>query len=460
MKRGTIIVGVALFVSIFGTAIILNNTHNPLVTGTFSGTLDLDNGDEKINWSRFENFEIELKNETVNIVKSGVYHIVGSLTDQNITINVIDGKVKLILDGVTIQNSTGPAIYCQAADDLVIELKGENTLSDGKTYATSYDDDVNGVIYSKADLTFEGDGLLILTANYQDGIVGKDDVKFISGTYNITSLDDGIRGKDSVYVKGGNFTINAKGDGIKSTNETKVGKGFVLVEDGNIYIAKSVEGIEGKNIYITGGNLNITASDDGINISSNSGMLEFIGGKTYINASGDGVDSNGYIHFGGGTVTIDGPTNNGNGALDSNSGITQTGGMVVAVGASGMAESLGSTSSVYNVSIFFTTTESAGTKVEIKNASGETIISHTSAKTFSHMAAGSPEFKEGETYIIYVNGSKYDTFTISDKTTVVGENTSMGPGNMIPGGGEMPNGATPNNNGDTPPAMPNGNNRR
>ena len=96
------------------------------------------------------------------------------------------------------------------------------------------------------------------------------------------------------------------------------------------------------------------------------------------------------------------------------------GGTVIAVGASGMAETLGSSSSVYNASIYFSSTLSAGTKVEIKNASGETIISHTSAKTFNHMAVGTTAFKQGETYTVYVNGSSYTTFTISSVTTTVG----------------------------------------
>lgn len=501
-KKLTLIL-VAVLVGVLTTTIILNNQTSQSDLATVTGTIETDNGDLKINWNRFESYDIELSS-TLTITKSGVYRLTGSLTDQNIIVNVVDGKVKLILDNVTISNSTGPAIACYAADDLVIELVGENELSDGKTYASSYDEDVTGAIYSKADLTFQGDGTLNLTANYQDGIVGKDDVKFNGGTYNITAADDGIRGKDSVYVVDGDFTINAKGDSIKSTNETTVGKGFVLIEkgsfnltasakgvkainsiliydgdftinstddaihtnnyigimggdfvissgddgihadkklileDGAINIKKSYEGLEAQAITISGGDISIVASDDGLNAGGGAdasatnrqgaGMfdvdtdcvLTISGGKIYVNASGDGVDSNGYLYFNGGTVTVDGPTNNGNGALDAGAGIVMNGGTVIAVGASGMAETLGSSSSVYNASIYFSSTLSAGTKVEIKNASGETIISHTSAKTFNHMAVGTTAFKQGETYTVYVNGSSYTTFTISSVTTTVG----------------------------------------
>lgn len=451
-KKWTI-VGIALFVSILTTTIILNNTHEQSGVGQNTSTLSIDNGDQKINWSRFDSYDIELSS-TLTITKSGVYHLTGELTDQNIIVNVADGKVKLILDNVTIKNSTGPAIACYTADDLVIELVGENNLSDGKTYASNYDEDIVGAIYSKADLTFQGDGTLNLTANYQDGIVGKDDVKFNGGTYNIVAADDGIRGKDSVYIVGGDLTISAKGDGIKSTNADKAGKGFVLIEDGTINIKTSLEGIEGINVIIDGGNISIVASDDGLNAST---AISINGGEVCVNASGDGIDSNGYLYFNGGVVSVDGPTNNGNGALDSNYGIFMNGGSVIAVGASGMAESLGSGSSVYNVSIYLTSYQSAGTKIEIKDTDGETIISHTSAKTFNHIAAGSTAFKQGETYTIYINGSKYDAFTIESITTTVGSgginpggmepgNMSQGPGDMQQGGNMPQGGMMPGNN--------------
>lgn len=512
------ILGVVILASVLTTVIILNNTHDQTGADKVTGTIDADNGDLKINWDRFTSYDIELS-DNLSITSSGVYHLTGSLTDANITVNVPDGKVKLILDNVTIKNSTGPAIACYAADDLVIELVGENTLADGATYAASYDEDVNGVIYSKDDLTLQGDGTLTLTANYQDGIVGKDDLKINSGTYNITAADDGIRGKDSVYVVNGTFNITAGADGIKSTNETTVGKGFVLIENGDfnlktgakgikavnsilvydgsitiastddsvhtnnyigilggnftlssgddgihadkeliieggtIAIKKSYEGLEAQAITINGGDISIVASDDGLNAGGGADgsainrqgagtfdvntdcVLSINGGNIYVNASGDGVDSNGYLYFNGGTVIVDGPTNNGNGALDSGAGIVMSGGTVVAVGASGMAETLGTSSSVYSASIYFTGSQASGTKVEIKNSAGDTIISHTSAKAFNHMSVGTTDFKQGETYTIYIDGTKYQTFTISSVVTTVGSsNTNQ---NMMPGSGQQ-----------------------
>ena len=498
------------------TATIVINAHRQIINSEkIEKTINVDNGDLKINWDRYKTYDVELS-DTYTINTSGTYHLTGSLKNGSIIINAGTGVVKLILDNVSIKNSSGPAIACYNADDLVIELIGENTLEDGKTYATDYDQDVTSVIYSKADLTIGGEGSLSITANYQDGIVSKDDLKFNGGTYKIVANDDGIRGKDSVYIVDGDFTIEAKADAIKSTNETTSGKGFILIEkggftitagakgikainsiliyggdidiistddaihsnsyvgiiDGEIAIAsgddgvhadkelivdggtisvtKSYEGLEAKSITINGGDISVVASDDGMNAgggadnSANnrpgagafdadiSCSLTINGGNIYVNASGDGVDSNGYLTFNGGTTIIDGPTNSGNGALDFGASINMNGGSVIAIGASGMAESLGSSSSVYNASIYLSSTQKAGTKIDIKDSSGNSVLTHTAKKTFSHIAAGTTEFKKGEYYTIFLNGVKYDSFTISDITTTVG-NSNNNFNQMMPG---------------------------
>lgn len=506
---------IVLFISI-GMTLKLNSNHSNNDASQINNTIDADNGDLKINWERYPTNEIELS-ESLSITSSGTYHLSGSLDDGLVSMNLpSNGVVRLILDNVNITNHNGPAIACYSGDDLVIELVGESNLEDGTSYDTSYDEDVVGAIYSKADLTFQGEGSLKLTANNLDGIVGKDDVKFNSGIYTITAVDDGIRGKDSVYIVDGNFIIESGADAIKSTNETDAGKGFVMIEggnfvlksgakgikainsvlsyggnyvidsqddaihsnnyvgiingtyninsgddgihadreiiidDGKIAIAKSYEGIESQTITVNGGKVSVYSSDDGINAgggadasannrpgagafdSDENCTININGGDVYINASGDGVDSNGWVYFNGGNVVVDGPTNNGNGALDAGLGIVMNGGKVLAIGSSGMAETLGSSSSVYNASIYLESAQQANTKIEIKNSNDDTIIEHTASKVFSHISVGSESFALGETYTLYLNGEDYTSFTISGITTTVG-NSNLN--QMRPGGG-------------------------
>ena len=493
-----------VMIIVFTITIIMNIKHIDDSSNKLFGTLDIDNGDQKINWSKYKTVNINLS-ESLNITKSGTYHLTGTLEDGFVAVDNKTSQVRLLLDNVSIKNTTGPAIYCTAAENLVIETVGENFLEDSEEYSENYDEDIAGTIYSKSDLAFQGTGTLNLVANHQDGIVGKDDVKFNDGMYKITAKDDAIRGKDSVHIVAGTYELSSGADAIKSTNETDNGKGFVLVEsgnfiinstakgikstksilvydgtfdinsyddaihsdnyigitggiirvnsgddgihanreliidEGNITIAKSYEGLEAEAITINGGDVSINASDDGINagggadssaINNRPGagsfdadtdcIININDGNIYINASGDGIDSNGYLNFNGGTTTVDGPTNNGNGALDAGAGIAMYSGTVIAVGASGMAETLGETSNIYNISVYFTNTQASDTKIEIKDPTGNTILKHTSAKTFNHLAAGSEKFNYGETYTIYLNDVEYQSFTITEKTTVVG----------------------------------------
>ncbi|MDO4526553.1 MAG: carbohydrate-binding domain-containing protein [Candidatus Saccharibacteria bacterium] len=497
--------GLALIVLIVGAVLINQNyNHNGDNASNIAGAINIDNGDTKINWNRYETYEVELSS-TYTITTSGTYHLTGTISDGLIIINTpADAEVRLILDNVSIKNSSGPAIACYDGEDLVIELVGQNTLEDGSKYSSDWNEDIDGVIYSKADLSFTGEGELDIKANYADAIVGKDDLTFRGGVYTISANDDGVRGKDSVRIENGSFNIVATSDAVKATNETDTTKGFVLIENGDfkfksgtkgvkainsiliyggdfaiesgddaihsnknvgvtggeikinsgddgihadarliidggtINILKSYEGLEAQKISINAGNISIISNDDGINAgggadaSANNRVgagafdsdenceLAINGGEVYVNSAGDGVDSNGWLYFNGGSVVVDGPTNNGNGALDSGSGIVMNGGKVIAVGASGMAETLGSSSSIYNVSIYFTSTLAKGTKVEVKNSNGDTILSHAAAKTFNHMSAGTSDFKAGETYTIYVDGANYQEFTISSITTTVG----------------------------------------
>ena len=63
---------------------------------------------------------------------------------------------------------------------------------------------------------------------------------------------------------------------------------------------------------------------------------------------GDGIDINGPVYMTDGSLLINGPTENMNGALDS-SGFYITDGLLVAVGSSGMAMAPSTSSTQYSV---------------------------------------------------------------------------------------------------------------
>ncbi|MBN2149694.1 MAG: carbohydrate-binding domain-containing protein [Anaerolineales bacterium] len=92
----------------------------------------------------------------------------------------------------------------------------------------------NAAIFSKANLTFYGNGSLTVDGNYQDGIASQDGLIIASGALMINAIDDGMRGKDYLVVKGGNITINAQSNGLKSDNGWCPGLRWRIQDNGRV----------------------------------------------------------------------------------------------------------------------------------------------------------------------------------------------------------------------------------
>lgn len=155
------------------------------------------------------------------------------------------------------------------------------------------------------------------------------------------------------------------------------------------------------------------------------------GGIVHVNASGDGIDSNGTITINGGEIYVDGPTSGGDGALDYADTCEINGGILVAAGSIGMATAPTSGSTQYSVNATFSTTYNGGTKVTVKDSSGNEVLTYTPAKNFQSFVFSTDKLKSGETYTIYAGDTQEGTFTVSDITTTVG-NVSSGMGGGKP----------------------------
>ncbi len=162
--------------------------------------------------------------------------------------------------------------------------------------------------------------------------------------------------------------------------------------------------------------------------------IQINGGTVYINAMGDGIDSNGSIVIDGGTVTVDGTTNGGNSALDHDGTMKVNGGTFIAVSALGMVEAPGSYSEQNVLNYSLSESVSAGTEISVKNSSGKTIVTHKSANAYQSFIYSSDELVTGETYTIYVGGEEKDSFTVSDTITTVGTATGTIGGRGAMGG--------------------------
>jgi len=126
---------------------------------------------------------------------------------------------------------------------------------------------------------------------------------------------------------------------------------------------------------------------------------------------GDGLDSNGYIDMTGGLVLVNGPTTNGNGPLDYNGTFNISGGTLVAVGSSGMAQAPSTSSTQYSALYNFDSTQTAGTIVHLETAAGEEVLTFVPTKEYQSVLLSSPELENGETYVVYTGGSSTGTMT-------------------------------------------------
>ena len=294
-KKIIIIILVFIFVIgiTFGFIIALNNHKSANLKSSSTSASDISS-----NYNVHFDSSTDLEGES--ITSGGSYTI--SVDCGGITINTNDA-VELRLDGATITNSNGPAIYVESAKSVSIVLIGENKIVSTTT------SDLDGAIYSKDDLILSGDGSLDIESNY-DGIVSKDTLVINSGTYTIKVDDDGIRGKDNVAIVSGTFTIDVSGDGIKSTNEEESGKGYVAIDGGSFTINSVGDSISATtNLVINDGTFNIKTTG---NTNSNSskglkaGTLVEISSGTYtLNNTDDSIHSDGNILINGGSFTID-----------------------------------------------------------------------------------------------------------------------------------------------------------
>jgi len=261
------------------------------------------------------------------------------------------------------------------------------------------------------------------------GVKATNGINILGGDFTVTSKDDGFHANSDFYIQGGNLTISSSDDGIHA-DET------LIISGGTINITKSYEGIESLNVIIQGGNISLVTSDDGINCaggadsSSNffdpnqittGALLEITGGYLYINALGDGLDSNGSISMSGGTVLVSGPTSTNNGAIDFNGTFTMTGGVLVAAGSLGMAQNVSSISN--QASVLINLTSAVTSSLTLKNTSGDLIVYFQPAKTYQTIVISSPMIQNGGSYSLYLGCSasgNVDTHNYSASATISG----------------------------------------
>lgn len=248
------------------------------------------------------------------------------------------------------------------------------------------------------------------------------------GTYQIDSADDSIHSNANITIADGTYTLATGDDGVHADDA-------LTVNGGTITVTESYEGLEGLTVTINDGTIDITARDDGINTAGgtdqsgfgtfgdhfkgmdsaddeteettdNEMWMELNGGYIHILAGGDGVDSNGDLTINGGEIYIDGPSDNGNSAIDygDRSSAYVNGGTLVAIGSSGMAEGMSDSSKQKVLMVKLGEQMEAG-NVVLTDSEGNVIVSYTALKTYDCVIISTAEVESGATYTLTTSGT-------------------------------------------------------
>jgi len=315
-----------------------------------------------------------VSNRVVTIAKGGVYRISGAAADAQIAVKAgADETVRLILDGVDLTCRTHAAI----------------------------------AVYSAADPRTAG--AYGVTIELAEGSENR-----ITGSHNAVTgaepeFDGAIGSQVSLGFEGsGSLTMDADKEGVE---------------------------VASGHLTINGGVFRIEAGDDPLNVSEDGvGVLTMNGGYVYSavknapGGEGDGIDSNGWIVFNGGTaINLAHPASQ-DGGIDSDMGSTINGGLIV--GAGNMYDPIESDSAQLFMMLEFS--ESTDDLIVVTDAAGKPVFAYDFPHDYMYIAFSTPELVEGGVYRVYLGG----TIEGTQQDGLYTEITAYTPGRqMVHGGG-------------------------
>ncbi len=258
---------------------------------------------------------------TLEITSAGTYVLSGTLSGR-ILVNAKGQDVTLVLNGLSVTCSDSSALYGYKAGSLRLYLvEGtENNLTDGESYSFSDayssldDEEPNACLYSKADLVIDGEGSLTVTANYKNGITGKNTLVIVSSNLTVSAVNHGINGKDSLTAEDAKITVVSGGDAIRSTNDSDSTLGWISLTNCTLDLASGEDGVQaetaltvsgGTYSIVSGGGSGASLSDDTSAKGLKAGTdLTVTSGTFTLDCADDTVHSNGNVTVSGGDFTI------------------------------------------------------------------------------------------------------------------------------------------------------------
>ena len=445
--------------------LVLDNAN---ITNSSGAALNVVNADEVILYSA---------SGTTNTISDGADYTATGEDDPDA---VVYSKADMTIAGegaLKVNGNHEDGIH--TSDGLVIasgtlEVNAANTGIKGKDYV----DILGGTI----NVTAQQDGI----KSTNDTDEGQGWTRLSNGTVTVNAGDDGFKASRVVEISGGSLTVEQSDEGIEAqyinvsggdVNVTSADDGMnASLKTSNSESTDSSENTSdaanqqqnnqqqgslpggqqngtsnqqqqgtGQPPAMPGGNAQDGTSQNGTTGTGQQGMgqppqggmpgggggtfevidaaINVSGGHVTVNAEGDGIDSNGVTTLSGGTLIVNGPSQGGNAALDTNGDLLLNGATVLSGSTADMFEAPSTNSTSGYLKLTNSSGFEQGSTVQVADSSGKVVANYKVTKSNVQLVlVSSSSIVKGQSYTAYTTTSAVD----SNATSLASGATELG----------------------------------
>lgn len=443
--------------------LVLDNAN---ITNSSGAALNVVNADEVILYSA---------SGTTNTISDGADYTATGEDDPDA---VVYSKADLTIAGEgTLKVNGNHEDGIHTSDGLVIasgtlEVNAANTGIKGKDYV----DILGGTI----NVTAQQDGI----KSTNDTDEGQGWTRLSNGTVTVNAGDDGFKASRVVEISGGSLTVEQSDEGIEA-QYINVSGGDVNVTSADDGMNASLKTSDSESTdssantsdtanqqqnnqqqgSLPGGQQNGTSnqqqqgmgqppamsgtSQDGTSQNGTTGTgqqgmgqppqggmpggggtfevvdaaINVSGGNITVNAEGDGIDSNGVTTLSGGTLIVNGPSQGGNAALDTNGDLLLNGATVLSGSTADMFEAPSTNSTSGYLKLTNSSGFEQGSTVQVADSSGKVVANYKVTKSNVQLVlVSSSSIVKGQSYTVYTTTSAVD----SNATSLASGATELG----------------------------------